>query len=604
MDRKTSKTPPLALVALFYFALTVFATYPLVFRLTSVSFRGLDSLLYVWNFWWVKHALLELGRNPLSCPILFWPAGTGLALHTLALPYGILSIPFQLALGDMRGAALAANAIVLCSFPLSGVGAFLLADYLVADRRAALVAGAVFVFFPMRFVELQLLHVCCTEWMPLTLLFLLKALREAKVRHAVGLGVCFAFQAYISLEHALYLALLLVLVVVYEFFGARTPLRRQHLVSAAVALGVVFVITAPLLAGMRGQGGGRGMNAKRAAFIRTAVNDSAPWFAFFRPNPLNPLWSPTEGTARSDMARYAPAFWDASLGSTTLLLIIVALRFFDRREMLFWTVVAALFLLLALGPYLKVDYHQATRVPMPFLFLWRHVPLFNMARAPSRILFVTMLVLSMLSAFGARHVIRAVGAPRFGVFGSRRRIGAAVLLSLFAWGESLIAPLPRGHFPVPTFCRTLASQPAAEGVIDLHPMRKVALFSQVVHHKPLVLWDNTAIAPRGGADGVRIARKMLLIRYLQDPSAFASLSLDRQSAVAVQAQRELSRNRIGYVVLHKRCFALRCQGHLGQLELSPRVVSQQDFVLRVCGLNRIWEDQETILFRFERPDGD
>jgi len=531
---------------------------------------------------------VDLGRNPLFCPIIFWPAGTGLALHTLALPYGVLSIPFQLALGDLRGIAVAGNVVALSSFTLSAVGAFMLANYLLDDRRAAFVAGVVFAFFPFRFVEMQLLHVSCIEWIPFTVLFLLKALREGRTRHGVGLGVCFALQAYISLEHALYLALLLALIAAHHIVRrrSRSRLGKRELRAGLVAVAIFFALTAPLATGIDSGRARTDLEEKREDFLKTAVRDSPPWFAFLRPNPLSPLWS-SMGHGRGQRL----AFWDVSLGSVAVVLVVIALMSAARREAGFWALAAGGLLLLTLGPYLKLGYRQTTSVPLPFLLLWRYVPLFNMARAPSRILLVAMLPISVLNGFGARAAMRALSGA------SARRLAMAALLSLAVLGEALIVPLPRGRFPVPSFCRVLAERADSDGVIDFHPLRKVALFAQAVHHKPLVLWENEAIAPRGRADGVRIARELVTVRSLYRPGAYRTLPSDVRGSIVLRARQELWRHGIGYVVLHKRFHTIRAPGETKEHETPPAVIAAQRRVLLDFGLRELWEDEASILFR-------
>ena len=55
---------------------------------------------FAWNFWWVKHAILNLETNPLSSDYMFHPLGINLAFYTLTLLNALgTALPWTLNLG-------------------------------------------------------------------------------------------------------------------------------------------------------------------------------------------------------------------------------------------------------------------------------------------------------------------------------------------------------------------------------------------------------------------------------------------------------------------------------------------------------------------------
>jgi hypothetical protein len=96
----------------------------------------------------------------------------------------------------------------------------------------------------------------------------------------------------------------------------------------------------------------------------------------------------------------------------------------------FFAAAAAAAALVALGPRLEVG-GAATGVPMPYSLLYYHVPGFDGLRVPARFAMVTVACLSVLGAFGARHLL------------SRGRNGrlALVALAVFFVLESTSAPI-------------------------------------------------------------------------------------------------------------------------------------------------------------------
>lgn len=96
----------------------------------------------------------------------------------------------------------------------------------------------------------------------------------------------------------------------------------------------------------------------------------------------------------------------------------------------FFIASAAAAALVALGPTLEVG-GARTGVPMPYSLLYYHVPGFDGLRVPARFAMVTVACLSVLGAFGARHLL------------SRGRGGRLALVALAAFFvlESTSAPI-------------------------------------------------------------------------------------------------------------------------------------------------------------------
>ena len=59
------------------------------------DFPYTDYAIFYWDFWWVKYALLNLHTHPMFTNYILFPNTVNLAPHTLVLPLGVLSLPFQ-----------------------------------------------------------------------------------------------------------------------------------------------------------------------------------------------------------------------------------------------------------------------------------------------------------------------------------------------------------------------------------------------------------------------------------------------------------------------------------------------------------------------------
>ncbi|MGQ9491426.1 MAG: hypothetical protein ACUVS6_12125 [Anaerolineae bacterium] len=163
-----------------YFLLTLGMTYPLVTQFgRAIPGDGFDGWQNYWNLWWVKVALLEQHRQPWFTPLLYHPTGVGLLFHTLNGFNGFTFLPVQLAWGLIP----AYNAVVIFSFTVGGLGAYLLARYALrpgAGRGPAFIAGLVFTFSPYHFAHLLgHMQLISLEWIPFYALYLLRTVNAA-----------------------------------------------------------------------------------------------------------------------------------------------------------------------------------------------------------------------------------------------------------------------------------------------------------------------------------------------------------------------------------------------------------------------------------------
>ena len=161
-----------------YLMLTLGLTYPLVTQFSrAIPGDGFDGWQNYWNLWWIKTAVLEQHTHPWFTHLLYYPTGVGLLFHTLNAFNGFITLPIQLAFGLLP----AYNAAVLFSFTLGGLGAYLLARYILGPRSshlAAFAAGVIFTFSPFHIAHLLgHMQVISLEWIPFYALYLLKTVQ-------------------------------------------------------------------------------------------------------------------------------------------------------------------------------------------------------------------------------------------------------------------------------------------------------------------------------------------------------------------------------------------------------------------------------------------
>lgn len=510
-EKNDPRLSALVRVPLAYLALTLALTYPLVRRFaTAIPGDGFDGWQNFWNLWWVKVAVLEQHTQPWFTSLLYAPTGVGLLFHTLNGFNGFTFLPIQLAWGLFP----AYNAVVIFSFAMGGLGAYLLARHVLgagSSRLAAFGAGAILTFSPFHIAHLLgHMQVISLEWVPFFALYLLRTVDEwldaAPPQRRAGwrnarLAVFFlALVALCDWYYVLYCALLTAVVGVWILARTLGRLAASRIVRTVAAVAGIWLVWAallsPLLAPMIREAQQSRFMVPDPAQSRTL---SADLLAFVMPQEFHPLWgSWAQAQAKSFTASLSEH--QVFAGFTVLALAALGLWAGRRRrgqtpsgairgigtrisaERGLWALILAVFVILALGPALHINGRTdllpgGGEIMLPYAWLVQVVPFMDISRSVSRFDAVVMLALAVLAAAGLN---RLAGRGR----GGRRIAWATLALIVF---EFLPAPYPLSEADTPAWYRTLAADPRPGAVLNL-PMnydRPGYLLYQTVHGKPL-----------------------------------------------------------------------------------------------------------------------
>jgi hypothetical protein len=434
-----------------------------------------DTTVNLWNLWWFRHALVDLGQSPFDCPLIFHPEGASLWFHSLAPLHGLVALPL---LGFVSLAA-AQNLLVLLNLVASGVAASALGRELGLSSWGARLAGAVFAFAPVASAHLAVGHfeLLSTFWWPLELLFLLRLVKAPGPRPAVALGLLLGLSPWASHYAFVYGLELLFLA---SLFHGRALLRAR----VAGLVGLTGAIAGLCVLPMAWH-----FLTALAANAATGPNRDFTWLSvdlvgFLAPPFTHPVLAPplTAFLLRLAGPLALPQEHTAFLGFTTLALMALALRrpSSPRLPKRMLVAMVAVFAVLALGSELRIG-GVATGLPLPAGVL-DHVPILRLARAPGRHVFVVMLGLGLLAGAG----LDAVGRPWL-----RCLLGALLAF------EFLAAPLPLVSAEVGPVYRRLAQVPGEFAVLEIpfqvrdgqHLMGQANRFQalgQTVHGHPIL----------------------------------------------------------------------------------------------------------------------
>lgn len=498
---------------------------------TRVWGRPGDVWIALWDVWWVERVVHD-GLNPLHTRMLFYPYGTSLAYHSISWLSAALALPLRAVFGPIGGYNLMSwSQALICAASM-----YLLARKLMPGRLGPWLAGAVFAFEPYRMSRaLQHPNLAGTGFIPLTILFLIRALRGEGRRYgwfaALSLMAVLLTGAHLFIMTTAALAL----VALCEGIRGKRLLTRVFWKGALHFLLGCLVFLAPLVVAYAGS-----PRAVRDAIHSVGGGSSLDAWSLVKPGPQHWLF----GGPSSERYR----FWGEAasvgyLGLSVLLVAAVALfRRETRRGALPWLLLFLFFVVLSFGPALVVNHHVVLRW-MPYQWV-RGLTAVQAIRDPERFNLIARPFLALCAGFGLAALQMLPGRFRL------LAIGAAglVLLDLSA------PPAPARAWREPKFFTQLSRQHGGKGaILDLPLTRgggKRAMLSQTVHGRPLV--GGMIARPRPQA--FRYMREQPLVRAVKgdNPPPFRCGALDLRKELA-----RLQKDGVEYVVIWNKLASAR-----------------------------------------------
>ncbi|MBI5050236.1 MAG: hypothetical protein HZC11_05010 [Nitrospirae bacterium] len=441
-----------------------------------------DSLGIIWFFWWLKFSCLsDLSLN----------------IHTyLAYPFGhdLRYMPFQYTL-NLAGFLLtyftdeivAFNVIKLINFPLLALTVYLLIYYLTENKLVSACIGIVYSFAPFHTVQ-NIAHFANVYWVPLSILFLLKLLKEGGYRNGALFGLFWGLTYVDNAYYAYFIGLLMPIFAIFFLLkNEKRPniLKISFLKTFAVGFLLFSLIVLPMMYPMlKGMFSNRGAKVLSSIGIMRDFSDlfifSAKPFDYLLPSKHNPFlgWlipdfgmSPLKGHRYTEHTLY--------LGWS--LILVAAYAFYcslrtvggvgvtkeNQQSVYLFLVVAIVASILSAPPFIPIGDYQVNlqtreviaeyKIYLPQYFLYKLFPMF---RAYARIGAIVLLAVCVMAAFGLKEILNRINSQK----------GKYIFLSLFA----MVIFVEYAEFPPfrltkvkePEVYKWLASQPEQFPIVE------------------------------------------------------------------------------------------------------------------------------------------
>jgi hypothetical protein len=400
------------LVLLLYVLVTIAMTYPAVLFLRSRVIGGPeDNFHFLWELWYVAHALFDLHKSPFFDPDVFVPFGYSLIRNQDLSPGTVLLFS---PLTHLFGEVLTYNFLILASFALTAFGTYLFARELWSNRLAAFLGGLIVGFCAYRFTHAAgHLSIVSTEWIPFFFLYLERLISDRRWKNALLAGVFFGLSAWTTWYYFFMVPIAAVFYLAFRI-DWKAPskdlwhLLKLGLLSMAVALIFVLPFLVPSYLATRGAPVDyRGAGESQAYAAALADYIIPPTTHFWWGSKVDQLWrNGPNGLWQSE--------WQLYLGTAALL--FAAAGVFHRRRRIVVALVAMALgcVLFSFGPGIYITHPPPlssstndvplSSIPAPGKWL-RLLPGFNNLRGWSRLGFFVELSVGLLAAAGLARVL-------------------------------------------------------------------------------------------------------------------------------------------------------------------------------------------------------
>jgi hypothetical protein len=472
-----------------------------------------DNMQHVWDLWFARNATGGISGF-LHTTRIFYPEGTSLLFH----PFSWFNLLLASTIGLPLTPVAAYNLLILFTFALSGVGAFLLIRHLTHDTAAALLGGFVFAFNPSHFGHaLHQIEIASIQFIPFFVLFYLKVLEMRTTSNVVWATAFFLLNSLCSWYYMLLALLCMIICYGVEAYHNRRLLLPGAITSSLIIVGATLVILSPLVVSML-VAAATHSNLWPGGYGRYVVDLAGlvvPHYNHILAQvPLVAQWN----------ASYTGFAWESVgyLGLVGMGLMLVSGRVLVKRAARYLLGLVC-FVLLAFGPRLHF-LGKAIPSVLPYALI-RHIPILSGARAPGRMMAYAYVFLAVLIAVAFSYQLRE------GFMRGRRWVAFFVVLGICADFWSPCREMTPVRLP-PAYTAILEREPALDfGLLDLPGESSIFcaryMMYQTLHGIPIV----QGYLPRKPS-----------------PSLVDSLVYDD-----LPAQREqLSLAQVKYIVIHKQ----------------------------------------------------
>lgn len=395
-------------VLILFFVLSVFITYPLIFHLSNYIIGYGDDLFIAWVMNWNIHSIKSFDLLNLFQANIFYPYSNSLAFSETFLTSSIFTLPIVL---FFKSPIVANNFTFILSLTLMGFFSFLLSDYIIKNKLLSILAGVLIIFCPTYLGQADHLQVISIYFVPLSIYFLLRYLKEQKEILFIGFLVALILQTYNSFFPGYFIFFAAVSILLFFYFKNKHRIRlfvkKRNLVYLILSLLLIVLISIPYF-----------KVSKEFNYVRDIretihfANQPEDFLVASDQSRLQTVLSALSFTKDLEgKGEVKPAFLGFIFSILSILSTFYFIKNFKRQNYIVKGLLFAslLGLLLSLGPFLhlaRLTIHKPFPIPLPYTLFYYLIPGFQGIRNSSRFEFLFIIFMAPLIALFLKEKLK------------------------------------------------------------------------------------------------------------------------------------------------------------------------------------------------------
>lgn len=444
-------------IFLLYLTLAIILTWPLAPLSWDHVINAGDPLFYAWNLMHNVSAITR-GFGGLLDTNIFYPTTNTLALSDTLATQMLLAAPI---IWLTNNPIFAVNIYTLLTFPIAGMGMYLLVRSFTRHEWASILTGAMFAFSIPRFGQLSHVPAISSQWFPFFIYGLYWFLASGKFRHLTVALISFL----LLLGSTVYLGVFAVVVAIIMTGGFVFDWIKKHqitvlwhrLTTAMLPLTLTAVVSLVLMYPYIR------LKAEHPEITRS-LDESSARAAYQQDYGSVTNTSLLAGILKTNEGERA-------LYPTVALLLLAAFGLFQwkkknlRFTIALFSAVALIGLILSFGPErpFSIGPFDTGYITLPYTFLYKVFPLLQILRVPARFSIVFILGLSVLAGYGAA-CMRGSRLKKYEILAFA---GMTILFLIEIWQMPLSLVKVPTYSDIPLVYQWLRQQSNVRAIIEL-----------------------------------------------------------------------------------------------------------------------------------------
>ena len=394
---------------------------------------------------------------------------------------------------DFSPLSFTVNNTVEAEVVFGGYGCYLLANNFNRNYLSSIIAGIIFTFTTYHMAH-SFVHIglSMVVWLPIFVLFLFKLLEKQSKYYSIVGGIIFFLVSFTHLYYSVFITMFSIIFFAVYIFRQKKVSNKTFITNFSILLTIGLISTSVLF------------------LLNPTSDDGFTMRPLFEHNifsiNLENLILPVPEHTTQILSDYGIIFSFYSfvdkpitssyglqienlvfVGYAVIFLSTLAIIRYRQKHVWFWLLICGIFVLMSLGPELKI-FNESTGIILPDKLFYDTVPEWDETRVPARFIVMANLALAVLASYAVYGLIK----NKFSSF--KQQLVLTTIIGFVILFEFSMIPFPSFSEPIPSVYEEIKNDESKFAVLaapiggtgDMRLMSNPEiLYHQIYHEKPI-----------------------------------------------------------------------------------------------------------------------